>query len=129
MASKYRKQTVFFEEQESINNGSYIKESHRILIESLQKRETDIIPVIMTSNTSGLNIDFVKEFLFTLKSKSYLQKKGYIDRNLSNPQKYPLLMYIDNTYTITGIGIVLSGTVKYGEIKLGQKVFFGTCQW
>ena len=38
---------------------------------------------------------------------------------------YPMIFYIDSTYNVTGIGIVLSGTLKYGNIQLGQKLYLG----
>src|SRR5690606_12070090 len=50
---------------------------------------------------------------------------GETSENDFNPNNYPMVMYIDTTYSVTGIGIVLSGTVKYKPLYLGQKVFVG----
>ena len=125
MAKKNKKEIIYFEDNEQELNGSYLKEAHKSIIEAFQDKKTSIIPVIMTSNKTGHNINFVRELITSIRSKSYLQKKGLIVP-IDNPKNnHPLVMYIDNTFSVTGIGIVLSGTVKYGELKLGQKVYLG----
>jgi elongation factor 1-alpha len=37
----------------------------------------------------------------------------------------PLLMYIDKVYNITGVGTVVSGTIKQGKIEIGKEVLLG----
>lgn len=80
----------------------------------------------MISNKTGYNVNFVRELIISIKSKSYLEKKGLIvpiiDEKTIN---YSSMMYIDSVYNVTGIGIVLSGTVKFGDLHVGQKVFLG----
>lgn len=126
IAKKNKKEVIYFEDDEKELNGSYLKEAHKSIIEAFQDKKTSIIPVIMTSNKTGHNINFVRELIISIRSKSYLQKKGLIQPIINQKHsEYPLIMYIDNTFSVTGIGIVLSGTVKYGELKLGQKVYLG----
>ena len=72
------------------------------------------IPVIPLSNKTGLNIDNLKKLLFTLEPK--IHWKTDIDGSI---------MYIDSTFQVRGIGLVLSGTVRGNPIKLNQKLFLG----
>ncbi|BCS83447.1 putative GTP-binding translation elongation/initiation factor [Cotonvirus japonicus] len=124
--SKEKKKVLYFEEEEQEIDGSYLKESHKILIDAFQNRKTFIMPVIMVSNKTGHNINFVRELITSIKSKSYLERKGLIKPVINKKtENYPTIMYIDSTFSVPGIGIVLSGTVKYGNIKLGQKMFLG----
>jgi elongation factor 1-alpha len=125
---RYRKEIIYFEENEVLIDGSYLKDAHKVIIDTFHERKATIVPVIMISNKSGHNINFVRELITSIRSKSYLQKKGIIPHitgtNL-NPPIYPMIMFIDSTFSVTGIGIVLSGTIKYGTISLGQKVYLG----
>lgn len=124
IARKCKKETIYFEADEECVNSSYIKESHQVIIEAFQERKLTIMPVIMVSNKTGHNVNFVRELLTTIKSVAYLQTKQLIVPN-PDANKYPMIMFIDSTYSVTGIGIVLSGTVKYGKIVNKQKLFIG----
>lgn len=126
VAKRYKKEIIYFEDEETEINGSYLKDSHKLIIERLQQRDTSLMPVIMTSNKTGHNINFLKELICNIRSQAYLERKGVIVKQAEEKTKdYPMIMYIDGTYAIPGIGIVLSGTVKYGSISLGQKLYLG----
>lgn len=125
IAKRNKKEIVYFENNEKEINGSYLKDAHKAIIEAFQERKTSIIPVIMVSNKTGYNINFIKELITSIKSKSYLERKGIIKSETKKTSEYPMIMFIDNIFNVTGIGIVLSGTVKYGTLNLGQKVFLG----
>lgn len=126
IAKRNKKEIIYFEENEEEVNDSYLKDAHKSIIEAFQERKTSIMPIIMTSNKTGYNINFVKELITSIRSQAYLERKGIVNSNANSLTKnYPMVMYIDSTFSVTGIGIVLSGTVKYGSISLGQKVFLG----
>ncbi|AYV84951.1 MAG: putative GTP-binding translation elongation/initiation factor [Satyrvirus sp.] len=121
-----KKEIIYFEDAEEEVNGSYLKEPHKIIIQSFHERKTILMPVVMVSNKTGHNVNFLRELMTSIKSKAYLERMKIIVPEI-NPKTagYPMIMYIDNTFSVTGIGIVLSGTVKYGSISIGQKVFIG----
>jgi len=129
LAKSNKKELIFFEEEEAEINGSYLKDAHLSVVESFQEKRTDLMPVIMISNKTGHNIPFVRELLTSIHSPIYLQKKGLITNNThtitSIDSNYPAILYIDSTYSVIGIGIVLSGTLKYGSIELGQTLYLG----
>ena len=123
----HRKQIIYFEEEEQCDeSGSYLKSSHREIISTFQERATNLMPVIMISNKTGHNIKFVREFIIGIKSRNYLMRTGCIPKVLDQKTaSYPMVMYVDSVFSVQGIGIVLSGTVKYGVMTLGQKIYIG----
>ena len=126
IARRNKKEIIYFEDNEVEVQGSYLKDSHKSIIEAFHERNTTLMPVIMTSNKTGHNINFLKELICSIKSRAYLERKGLIVPQVDDKIKdYPMVMYVDSTYAISGIGIVLSGTVKYGTISLGQKLYLG----
>jgi elongation factor 1-alpha len=72
------------------------------------------IPIINVSNKTGQNIDNLKNLLFSLDSREHWSEK--IDGSI---------VYVDSKYTVKGIGLVLSGTVRGKPIKTNQKLFIG----
>ena len=72
------------------------------------------IPIFNISNKTGQNIDNLKNLLFSLNSRDHWSNK--IDGTI---------IYIDSKYTVKGIGLVLSGTVRGKKINVNQKLFMG----
>ena len=68
------------------------------------------IPIINISNKTGHNINNLKNLLFSLDSREHWSEK--IDGSI---------VYVDSKYTVKGIGLVLSGTVRGKPIKQNQK--------
>jgi elongation factor 1-alpha len=74
-----------------------------------------IVPVLSVSNKTGFNIDNLKQLIFNLKPRFHW---AIVDMNKT-------VFYIDSTYMVHGIGLVLSGTVKGKEITVGQQMYVG----
>jgi len=151
VAKRNKKELICFETNEEEVNGSYLKDAHRAIIDSFHEKKTLLMPTIMVSNKTGHNINFVKELITSIRSRSYLERMNIIPITIrtngyrsegstgsigsigsqgslaptTNYRPYPMIMYIDNTFNITGIGIVLSGTMKFGSLHLGQKLHVG----
>lgn len=73
-----------------------------------------LVPVIKVSPVTGNGLDLLDELFYQLNVES-------------NPQdgKKPFMMYIDKIYTVTGVGTVVSGTVRQGTVKKGDKLLLG----
>jgi elongation factor 1-alpha len=127
VARRNKKEIIYLEENHEEHNGSYLKDAHQSIIDSFHERKTSLLPVIFVSNKTGHNIGFVKELITTTRSQSYLERMQMVPPIKKSPEEelYPMVMYIDSTFSVTGIGIVLSGTVKFGPLTLGQKLFVG----
>ena len=71
-----------------------------------------VTPIIKTSAVTmeGYN------FLYKLLSLIPTREKEY---------EKPFLMYIDKVYNISGVGTVLSGTIKQGKLVVGKKMLIG----
>ena len=75
----------------------------------------EIIPIISISNKEGKNINNLHKILSLIPNRKKWNKdevKGKI-------------LYLDNTFQVPGIGLVLSGTVKGDNIKVKEKMYLG----
>jgi GTPase len=77
---------------------------------------TKQIPVIEISSVTGVGLDVLKRYLYSL---SWIIDYPIVMRNRS-----PVFI-IDASYSIKGIGLVVSGVVKYGRIARGDTLFIG----
>lgn len=73
----------------------------------------DIIPIISISNKVGTNIDNLHQILYHLPHR---EKWEPINGTI---------YYIDGTFMVPGIGLVLSGTNKGNPINIRQKMYLG----
>jgi GTPase len=73
----------------------------------------DIIPIISISNKTGTNIENLHQILYHLpRREKWTEIKGSI-------------FYIDSTFLVPGIGLVVSGTNKGNKILIRQKMYLG----
>lgn len=79
------------------------------------KHDNDIIPVITISNKNGYNINNLHRIIYNIPQR---------DKFADQPSNGTVL-YIDCNYSVPGIGLVVSGTVKDGIIKTRQKMYMG----
>ena len=94
------------------------------------KYENKVVPVIFISNVTGLNLPFLKQFLFNMRSKQFLtnlNSKNIIQNPIdqTNQINQSTLFSLDNCYTVKGTGLVVSGFTKRGKIINGSKLFLG----
>jgi GTPase len=75
----------------------------------------DIIPVITVSNKNGFNINNLHKIIYNIPPRN---------KFASQPSNGTLI-YIDGRFTVPGIGLVVSGMIKDGTIKVKQKMFMG----
>ncbi len=71
-----------------------------------------IVPVIKTSAVTLQGYDLITNFLHELP-----ERKKELDK--------PFLMYIDRIYDVTGVGTVVSGTIKQGRLQAGKELLLG----
>jgi elongation factor 1-alpha len=75
-----------------------------------------LINVISVSNTTGININFFKQFLFSLP----IRQTEFINK----VRDYSLFV-VESVYFVDGVGIVVSGTNFNKIITVGQKLYIG----
>ena len=74
---------------------------------------SDIIPIFSISNKVGTNIENLHQILYLLPHR---EKWSNINGSI---------YYVDGTYTVQGIGLVVSGTNKGNPINIKQKMYLG----
>jgi GTPase len=74
---------------------------------------SDIIPIVTISNKTGVNINNLHQILYHLPKRD---KWEAIEGSI---------FYIDSTFLVPGIGLVVSGTNKGNTINIKQKLYLG----
>lgn len=71
-----------------------------------------IVPIIKTSAVTMEGYDVLNKFLLTLPERKRKDDK-------------PFLMFIDRIYNVSGVGTVVSGTIKQGRLQAGSELLLG----
>ena len=74
-----------------------------------------IAPIFFVSNVTGEGLDLLKRFLNLLPPRL----------NWSEKEGQEFLTYIDDKFNVSGVGVVVSGLVESGSIRIGQRALLG----
>lgn len=72
-----------------------------------------IVPIFNISNVTGQGIDLLTRFLYMLPPRK-------LETTTHNP-----LIYIDEIYNVTGVGVVVLGSVIRGNVNSNEQIFIG----
>jgi len=73
-----------------------------------------IVPIFKVSNVTGEGLKYITEMLNMLPKRKIQHKKSkYVE------------FHIDQTWTVTGVGIVVGGHLISGKIRVGDKLYLG----
>ena len=75
----------------------------------------EFINMFKLSNVTGLGLDKFRNFLFLQDPLT----------NWENKRNKDSIYWIDNVYLVKGIGVVISGTLKTGEIRINDRMMLG----
>lgn len=89
--------------------------NENLSLENLSLNDNKKINMFKLSNVTGEGLNFFRTFLYSLNNRIDWKTKRSNDT----------IFWIDNVYYVKGIGIVVSGTVKTGEIKINDKLLLG----
>ncbi|MFZ0441272.1 MAG: EF-Tu/IF-2/RF-3 family GTPase, partial [Methanobacterium sp.] len=79
-----------------------------------QNMNQHIVPVVKVSPVTGEGLDLFDRLFLKLKIPSN-----------GKELKKPFMMYIDKIYSVLGVGTVVSGTIRQGKVKKGDKLRLG----
>jgi GTPase len=77
-----------------------------------------VTPIFSISNVTGEGIDKLKEFLSLLHSRIHMS--GHFKKPTD-----PVEFFIDGIYSVTGVGIVVAGTLKAGTVVPNTTLMLG----
>ena len=77
-----------------------------------------ICPIFLTSNKTGQNLNNLRQFIYSLTSR-----KTWINPIMNTINNN--MFIVDDVFNVKGVGIVLSGLVKEGEITIDSRLFIG----
>ena len=77
-----------------------------------------ICPIFTVSSVNGENVDRLTKFIYNLRTRNQFNEMiGSIDA--------PVEFDIHERFVVTGVGLVVSGTLRSGTIKIGQVLLCG----
>ena len=82
---------------------------------TLNSDSKDNVKMFQLSNVTGQGLDPFRDYLFKIKNRVDWEKNRSQDT----------ILWIDNVYYVKGIGVVISGIVKRGEIKINDRLLLG----
>ena len=86
-----------------------------VLVASEQVQHKQIVPMFRVSNVTGEGLDLLKQFLNLLHGV----------RNAQLARSSPTEFFIDDTFTISGVGTVVAGTMYSGRVQVGDQLLLG----
>jgi elongation factor 1-alpha len=89
-----------------------IKDTTEEVIKSVEGDKDNICPVFRTSAVEKSGIDELNHMIRRLPKVNYEESEDF-------------QMYIDETYQVSGVGTVVCGTVKSGNISKGDEILIG----
>jgi GTPase len=90
-----------------------VKSADDVVISATNFVSERLCPIFQVSNVTGENLEFLKMFLNLLSTRS------------PNTDGDPAEFQIDDTYSVPGVGTVVSGTTLKGTIKLNDTLLLG----
>lgn len=90
-----------------------IKSEDDVIRSAIHLHTNTIVPIFTVSNTTLEGMDFMNKFL-------HLAPKKQFERSVEDVE-----MHIDLAWTVPSVGTVLGGHIKSGNIKVGDKLWFG----
>jgi GTPase len=90
-----------------------VKSADDVILAATKFVSERLCPIFQVSNVTGENLDLLKMFMNLLSSRS------------PNTDDKPAEFQIDDTYSVPGVGTVVSGTLLRGMIKLNDTLMMG----
>lgn len=98
-----------------------IKEDDDLKVYSDSILSNTVSPIFTVSSTTGEGITKLRNFLGSLKSRSEQISQNFDKTSSSDKVEY----LIDSIFSVKGVGLVSSGVLVSGHVKLGQTLMLG----
>jgi GTPase len=91
-----------------------VKKEEDILSVIKNIHSNTVIPIMYISNVSGEGLDYLRNFL-------NLYQKKIVKQENENKVEF----HVDQTFIVTGVGLVIGGQLLIGKIRVGDKLILG----
>ena len=98
-----------------VNKSIKIVENSNDIVQVFKESHDKIVPIFPVSSVSGEGITCVREFITGLEPRN----------SFDTSPNYPVNFVIESSYLIHGIGLVVSGFLEGGVIKIGDQLSLG----
>jgi GTPase len=78
---------------------------------------TKVCPIFKVSNVTQYGVAPLRKFIFKVKARENMKEMG----NVNDPVEFD----IHDKFTVNGVGLVISGILKSGTVRVGQNLFLG----
>jgi len=95
-----------------------IREADDIVAAASSIASDRVCPIFTVSNVTGEGLEFLRDFMVRIVNRVE-------DCGLYRPPSDPAEFHIDGVYQVTGVGIVVAGTMKSGTIMQNSQVLLG----
>ncbi|HUL62202.1 MAG TPA: GTP-binding protein [Methanocella sp.] len=89
-----------------------VKTASDVCVVAEKAPEGIVVPLVYTSSVTREGYDLLEQLIFRLPKRNLLTKE-------------PFEMYIDRVYQVDGVGVVVSGTIKQGEVVTNETLYLG----
>jgi GTPase len=91
-----------------------VRTTEDVIISSKNINSYSTVPIFYVSNVTGQGMDLLREFL------NVFIKKPVITNNENKTE-----IHIEQSFQITGVGIVVGGQLLHGKVRVGDKLLLG----
>jgi elongation factor 1-alpha len=89
-----------------------VKSTEDIATVAVRAPEGIVVPIIHTSSVTREGYDLLERLIFSLPKRNLLANESFE-------------MYIDRIYQVDGVGVVVSGTIRQGEVSPNETLYLG----
>lgn len=92
-----------------------VKDRNDVILAAKHMPHGKVAPTFLVSNVTGEGLDLLKEFLNLLPRRMDWREKA----------NEPFLLYVDEKFNVPGIGLVVSGLIESGTVRVGDELLLG----
>jgi len=90
--------------------------------------QSRICPVFVVSATKGTHMELLRTFVSRLRAekkekKAFEKKEDELKKD--DDKEDPAVMQIDDTFSVAGVGVVVSGVLRHGAFRVNEQVLVG----
>ena len=119
------REPLFVDEDNPIDNGMYNIQLCDKISNDFQDNLKKVVPVISVSNKTGHNIGFIRQLLTYIDNDAFVNRIADTHGSIDSVENKNSVMFLDCRFSVKGVGIVISGSMGYGDLNISDPIFIG----